>query len=80
MYYNIFSDAELCNGSTADSDSVCEGSNPSSAAKKQVTFYNQSNLLNLIFINLSRGVAQFGRALRSGRKGRKFESCHLDQY
>ena len=24
--------AELCNGSTADSDSVCEGSNPSSAA------------------------------------------------
>ena len=26
------SGAELCNGSTADSDSVCEGSNPSSAA------------------------------------------------
>ena len=25
-----------------------------------------------------RGVAQFGRALRSGRRGRKFESCHLD--
>ena len=25
--------AELCKGSTADSDSVCEGSNPSSAAK-----------------------------------------------
>ena len=24
--------AEWCNGSTADSDSVCEGSNPSSAA------------------------------------------------
>ena len=24
--------AELCNGSTTDSDSVCEGSNPSSAA------------------------------------------------
>ena len=24
--------AELCKGSTADSDSVCEGSNPSSAA------------------------------------------------
>ena len=60
MYYNIFSDAELCNGSTADSDSVCEGSNPSSAA---------------IFF---RGVAQFGRALRSGRRGRRFESCHAD--
>ena len=27
--------AELCNGSTADSDSVCLGSNPSSAAKKE---------------------------------------------
>ena len=26
--------AELCNGSTADSDSVCLGSNPSSAASK----------------------------------------------
>lgn len=28
----IFIDAELCKGSTADSDSVCLGSNPSSAA------------------------------------------------
>lgn len=27
--------AELCNGSTADSDSACEGSNPSSAATKK---------------------------------------------
>jgi hypothetical protein len=26
--------AELCNGSTSDSGSVCEGSNPSSAAKE----------------------------------------------
>ncbi len=25
-------------------------------------------------------MAQFGRALRSGRRGRKFESCHLDQF
>lgn len=24
-------------------------------------------------------MAQFGRAPRSGRGGRKFESCHLDQ-
>ena len=24
-------------------------------------------------------MAQFGRALRSGRRSRKFESCHLDQ-
>lgn len=28
--------AELCNGSTADSDSVCLGSNPSSAASMAV--------------------------------------------
>lgn len=26
-----------------------------------------------------RGVAQFGRAPRSGRGSRKFESCHLDR-
>ena len=26
-----------------------------------------------------RDVAQFGRALRSGRKGRRFKSCHPDQ-
>ena len=25
-------------------------------------------------------MAQFGRALRSGRRGRKFESCRLDLY
>ena len=27
-----------------------------------------------------RRVAQFGRALRSGRRGRKFESCHADDF
>jgi hypothetical protein len=26
-----------------------------------------------------RDVAQFGRALRSGRRGRRFKSCHPDQ-
>ena len=26
-----------------------------------------------------RDVAQFGRALRSGRRGRRFQSCHPDQ-
>ena len=25
-----------------------------------------------------RSVAQFGRALRSGRRGRRFKSCHFD--
>ncbi len=27
-----------------------------------------------------RDVAQLGRALRSGRRGRRFESCHPDHY
>ena len=31
------------------------------------------------YIPCRRDVAQFGRALRSGRKGRRFESCHPDQ-
>ncbi len=32
-----------------------------------------------IFTIKYRDVAQFGRALRSGRRSRRFESCHLDQ-
>ena len=34
-YVDKLNIAELCNGSTADSDSACEGSNPSSAAMKK---------------------------------------------
>ena len=30
--------------------------------------------------NRDRGVAQFGRALRSGRRGRVFESRRLDSF
>ena len=33
--------AELCKGSTTDSDSVCLGSNPSSAAIKETSFVYQ---------------------------------------
>ena len=33
--YTSYTEAELCNGSTTDSDSVCLGSNPSSAATKK---------------------------------------------
>ena len=33
----------------------------------------------VIILGRFRGVAQFGRALRSGRRGRRFKSCHLDQ-
>ena len=61
----------MCKGSTADSDSVCLGSNPSSAAKKSAPVFP-----GLDFV--LRGVAQFGGALRSGRRGRRFKSCHLD--
>ncbi len=36
--------------------------------------------INAVFESvIYRGVAQFGRALRSGRRGRGFESRHLDQ-
>ena len=62
--------AELCNGSTTDSDSVCWGSNP----------YSTATAPKLFGALLFRGVAQFGSAHRSGRWGRKFESCHLDQF
>ena len=37
--------AELCNGSTADSDSVCEGSNPSSAATENRLFFEKTVFL-----------------------------------
>ena len=36
--------AELCKGSTADSDSVCEGSNPSPAAKQETLERNGSRV------------------------------------
>ena len=34
LYYSLISDADLCKGSTNDSDSFCPGSNPGSAAKR----------------------------------------------
>ena len=55
-------------GSTADSDSVSRGSSPFSVA---------GNLQKCRFL-FYRSVAQLGRALRSGRRGRRFESCHSD--
>lgn len=63
--------AEWCNGSTADSDSVCLGSNPGTAANPGL----RAAALSPGFL---RGVAQFGRALRSGRRSRRFKSCHPD--
>ena len=55
-------------GSTADSDSVSRGSSPFSVAG------NLRKASSLFY----RSVAQLGRALRSGRRGRRFESCHSD--
>ena len=64
--------ADWCNGSTADSDSVSRGSSPLSVA------IENGYILCIRFLN--RSVAQLGRALRSGRRGRKFKSCHSDYY
>ena len=62
--------ADWCNGSTADSDSVSRGSSPLSVATKI------GYIICIRFLN--RSVAQLGRALRSGRRGRVFESRHSD--
>ena len=49
--YNIKrSLAELCNGSTTDSDSVCWGSNPYSAAKKKQTMISWSVFLYICMV------------------------------
>ncbi len=50
-----------------------------SAAKK--IYFHLDNFIK-IAQNISvvyRCVAQFGRALRSGRRGRRFKSCHTDR-
>ena len=47
--------AEWCNGSTADSDSVCEGSNPSSAARWHLDAshtWKQAKSLSFVFVIL----------------------------
>ena len=72
------SNADWCNGSTADSDSVSRGSSPLSVVPWQgrwILFRRcPVTLKNCIY----RSVAQLGRALRSGRRGRVFESRHSD--
>ena len=44
-------------------------------ATQIVLFYDEFSKTKIEY----RDVAQFGSALRSGRRGRRFESCHLDQ-
>ena len=54
--------AELCNGSTTDSDSVCEGSNPSSATKNVAATVDAAILF--------RGIAQLvARLVRDQEAG-----------
>ena len=50
--------AELCKGSTSDSDSLCLGSNPSSAAKKRLS------LASAFFCKLSRFAAVSARCAK----------------
>ena len=58
-----FNLAELCKGSTADSDSVCLGSNPSSAAiEKQTTDGG------LFFLSLTAGLVA-PNAVLAARQG-----------
>ena len=56
--------AGLCNGSTADSDSVCEGSNPSPAAKgkslESTAFAMLSGLLCFLLAKLVTSVFFIG--------------------
>ena len=55
--------AGLCNGSTADSDSVCEGSNPSPAAKRLPQNCNGSEVFLCLY-------GRFGlKKLRDRTKG-----------
>ena len=58
---------------TATAEARCQG--VSSRREPAIS----ADKISLITIAYYRDVAQFGRALRSGRRSRRFESCHLDQ-
>ena len=49
------------------------------AAERSASTFTLYRFIVFSKLNIYRGVAQFGRALRSGRRGRVFESRHLDQ-
>ena len=73
--------AGLCKGSTADSDSVCEGSNPSPAAMKSTTlhvlwifFFLDSNPHNGIRAVLPKAGARAEYKSRVQRTAQPFES------
>ena len=52
--------------------------NPAVIFFAEKSLYKQEIVCYNINCCEQRGVAQFGRALRSGRRGRRFDSCHLD--
>ena len=72
--------AELCKGSTTDSDSVCLGSNPSSAAKKPYTdwcmafLFFRTRRCKLFFIARWKCSDMFFKRLC--KKGKIIESTH----
>ena len=44
-----------------------------------LTLRKSGGIIIYVVYRSYRDVAQFGRALRSGRRGRRFKSCHPDQ-
>ena len=60
----LISLAELCNGSTYDSDSYCLGSNPSSAAMKKASFvYPTKALFSMISVPVRTGDIRLRRMM-----------------
>ena len=60
--------AGLCKGSTTDSDSVCEGSNPSPAAKKK----DMTEVMSFFLGSAARGRLHPSALECSGRRSRPF--------
>ena len=65
--------AGLCNGSTPDSDSVCEGSNPSPAAKNRLSIGQPVFLRFFVFFRLSKNcqAKSYGgkKSVKGNRQG-----------
>ena len=58
--------AGLCKGSTADSDSVCEGSNPSPAAKRKPRNCKGSEVFFFFYPNRKEPASPMLPAVRTG--------------
>ena len=66
---------EGCPGAAAG---PVRGSKPSAGARTSSVGSPSAPRAGTIAGPSTRGVAQLGRALRSGRRGRRFKSCHPD--